>query len=132
MADVVVAEVRRRVPQQDRARAVVKARRDPELTERGPHGIVAVLAVDADGVVPFDELRRVRVLLHEGGNRTADEAAQHHHAEAELLAGELDGGRNDAIAVGAELLGRERVVENSQHQHPPAAIAPLLGPVPAT
>src|SRR5207245_5631341 len=59
------AEVRRRVAQQDRARAVVEARRDPKLAKLGPHRIVIVLAVDADRVVPLDELRRVGMLFDE-------------------------------------------------------------------
>src|SRR5262249_553198 len=89
VTDVVVAEVRRRVPEQDRARAVVEARRDLQFAELGPHRVVVVLAVDADRVVPLDELRRVGMLLHERGNGAANETAHHDDAEAELLAGEL-------------------------------------------
>jgi len=105
----------------------MEARRDPELAELGPHGIVVVGAVDADGVVPLHELRRLRVLLDEGGDRATDEATQHDHAEAKLSTGELqllygllrgvhghDRGRNDAIAVGPELLGGVHVVRAAE------------------
>src|SRR3989441_3710158 len=117
VADLAVAEVRRRVAEQDRARAVVEARRDAQLAALLPHRVVVVLAVDADRVVPLDELRRLGMLLLKRGDRAADEAAHHDDAEAELLAGELhlldglvrrehrdDGGRNDAVAARAELL----------------------------
>src|SRR4029453_2259413 len=53
--DVVVAEVRRRVAQENGARPVVEAGRDLELAALLPHGIVVVVAVDADHVVPLDE-----------------------------------------------------------------------------
>src|SRR5439155_13486517 len=55
VTDVVEAEVRRRVAEQDRARAVVKARRDAELAALDPHRIVVVVAVDDDHVVPLGE-----------------------------------------------------------------------------
>src|SRR5207245_6615845 len=45
VADVVVAEVRRRVAEQDRARAVVKARRDAELAQLLPPRLVVVSVV---------------------------------------------------------------------------------------
>src|SRR4029079_12301979 len=57
VSDVVVAEVRRRVAQQDRARAVVEARRDAQLAALRPDRIVVVNAIDRDRVVPLDELR---------------------------------------------------------------------------
>src|SRR5262249_61288436 len=71
VTDVVVAEVRWRVPKQDRARAVVEARRNLQFAKLGPHRVVVVVAVDADRVVPLDELRRVGMLLHERGNGAA-------------------------------------------------------------
>src|SRR6266567_5965222 len=52
MADVVIAEIGRGVAQEDRPRAVVEARRDLELSALGPHGIIVVVAVDPDHVVP--------------------------------------------------------------------------------
>src|SRR4029450_647383 len=42
VTDVVVAEVRRRVPEQDRARAVVEARRDAKLAALRPDRIIVV------------------------------------------------------------------------------------------
>ena len=123
VADVVVAEVRRRVAEQDRARAVVEARRDAQLAELRPHRVVVVLAVDGDRVVPLDELRGLRVLLDERGDGAADQAAHHHDPIAELARRELelldrllgrvhrdDGRGNEAIAVRAELVHREHVV----------------------
>ncbi len=123
VADVVVAEVRRRVAQQDGPRTVVEAGRDLELPALGPHGIVVVVAVDADHVVPLDELRRIGLLLEEGRDGAPHEAPDHDHLVPELLGGELDlldrflgrvhgddGGRDNAILEPAELVGREHVV----------------------
>jgi hypothetical protein len=103
--------------------AEAKAGRDVQLAALRPHRIVVVLAVDADHVVPLDELGRLGMLLDERGNRTADEAAHHDDAVAELLRGELqlldrflgrihrdDRRGDDAVAVRAELLGGEHVV----------------------
>src|SRR3989441_5120232 len=119
----VVAEVRGRVAEEDRARAVVEARRDAELAALGPHGIVIVVAVDADHVVPLDELRGVGMLFGEGRDRAAHEAADHHDLVAELPRRELqlldgllrrvhrDNRRgDDAVLEPAELVGREHVV----------------------
>src|SRR2546428_7132689 len=50
VADVVEAEVRGRVAQQDRAGAVVERRRELQLAALLPHGIVVVVAVDPDDV----------------------------------------------------------------------------------
>src|SRR5947209_19010498 len=47
VADVVEAKVRRRVPEQDRARPVVEARGDAQLATLLPHRIVVVVAVEA-------------------------------------------------------------------------------------
>jgi hypothetical protein len=82
-----------------------------------------VLAVDADHVVPLGEASRVRLLLGDGGDAAAHEAAQHHHLEPKLLGGEFhlldrflrrvhrdDCRRDDAIAEPAELVGGEDVV----------------------
>ena len=101
----------------------MEAGRDLELPALGPHGIVVVVAVDADHVVPLDELRGVGLLLEEGGNGPAHEAADHDHLVAELFGGELDlldrllrrvhgddGGGDDSILEPAELVGREHVV----------------------
>src|SRR5947207_2273246 len=90
VADVVVAEVRRRVAQQDRARAVVEARRDAQLPQLLPDGLVVMLAVDGDRVVPLNELRGLGVLLDEGGDGSANEAAHHDDPQAELLRCELE------------------------------------------
>src|SRR5439155_4268910 len=68
VADVVVAEVRRRVPEQGRTRAVVEARRDPELATLCPHRFVVVIAVYPDQYVPIDELRRLRMLVRQRGD----------------------------------------------------------------
>src|SRR5439155_1519572 len=85
VADVVVAEVRRRVAEQDRARAVVEARRNAQLAELLPHRLVVVLAVDGDRVIPLDELRGLRMLLDQRGDGAANEAPHHDDLVAELL-----------------------------------------------
>ena len=77
VADVVVAEVRRRIAQEDRARPVVEARRDAQLAALLPHRVVVVRAVEADHVVPLHELRGVGVLGGQGGDGPPDEAAHH-------------------------------------------------------
>ena len=123
MADVVVAEVGRRVAQQDGARAVVEARRHPELAALLPDGIVVVRAVDPDDVVPLDVLRRLGLLLLERRHAPPHEPAQHRDLVAELRHRELqlldglfrrvhgdDGGRDHAVVEAAELVGREHVV----------------------
>src|SRR4030095_5646861 len=84
VADVVVAEVRRRVAEQDGARAVVKAWRDAQLAALRPDRVVVVDTVDRDRVVPFDELRGLRVLLDERLDGTADQGAQHDDLVAQL------------------------------------------------
>src|SRR5256885_15857170 len=102
-----------------RARAVVEARRDAELAALGPDGIVIVVAVDADHVAPLDELRGGGMLLGEGRDGAAHEAADHHDLVAELPRRELqlldgllrrvhrdDRRRDDAVLESAELIGR--------------------------
>ena len=80
-----------------------------------------------DRVVPFNELRGLRVLLDERGDRAPDEAPQHHDPVAELARRELelldglfggvhrdDGRRDEAIGVRAELVHGEHVVGAAQ------------------
>src|SRR2546428_14148679 len=78
VADAVVAEVRRRVAKQHRARAVVEARRDAELAALDPDGIVIVVAVDADHAAPLDELRGGGMPPGEGRDGAAHDASHHH------------------------------------------------------
>src|SRR2546422_7258035 len=138
VADVVEAEVRGRVAQQDRARAVVERGRELQLAALLPHGIVVVVAVDPDDVEPLGELRGLGLLLGHRGHGPAHEAADHDDLEAELGGRELqlfdrllrrvhrdDRGRDDAIGVRLELLGREHVVRAADGAAHPRVLQPV-------
>src|SRR3989441_12861915 len=98
-------------------------RSDAELAALDPDGIVIVVAVDADHVAPLDELRGGGMLLGEGRDGAAHEAADHHDLVAELPRRELqlldgllrrvhwdDRRRDDAVLESAGLICREHVV----------------------
>ena len=123
VADVVEAEIRRRVPQENRARTVVERRRQLELAALLPHRIVVVVAVDADDVEPLGVLRGLGLLLSDRRHRPSHQPADHDDLEAELRGRELqlfdrllgrihrdDRGGDDAIAIGTELIRGEHVV----------------------
>jgi len=100
----------------------VKGRRDTELRARRPHGIVVVLAVQAERVVPGGEAGRLGVRGGDRLHRPRDQAAEHRDLQPELtgavrelvdgLLGRVhgdDGGRRDPVGKVAEGFGREDV-----------------------
>ena len=121
VANVVVDEVRRRVAQSKPSSAGVEGRRYAELDALGPHGIVVVLAVDAEHVEPDGSARRLR-MLPSRRNRAAHHAGHQDDFEAELPGHELElldglfrsvhrdhGGRRETICDVGEVLGGEDV-----------------------
>ena len=84
MADVVVAEVRRRHAERAPPRTAVERRRDLELLALLPHRVVVVGAVEADHVVPDAEVGSVRPVLGNLGDRPVDHAIEHDGLQPEF------------------------------------------------
>ena len=83
-ADVVVDVARDRAAVGPTHRRGMKTRRDVEFTALGPHRVVVVLAVVAEGVGPQRPRREVGVLLGNRGHRSLHEVRHHDGLEPEL------------------------------------------------
>src|SRR5205814_5001340 len=77
MADVVKGKVRWRGAQPGAAMAAVEGRRNAELEAFRPDGVVIVLAVEPDDVVPHRETGGLALELAGGFDRPIHQAAEH-------------------------------------------------------
>src|SRR5262249_39082363 len=111
VADVVVREVHRRVPEALPAGAGMEGRRDAELDALLPERIVVVRAVEPDRVVPEREASAIALTIGDRRHGPRHRAREHRDLGAELLDAKLEllhrlvrrvardrGGRRHAVA----------------------------------
>ena len=135
VTDVVVDEVRRRVPQPLITARAVEGGRDAELLALFPDGFVVVLAVDREHVVVDGEAVPVRIGLRRRRHASRHPAAEHPDLRSELLGNELelfdgfvgmvhrdDRGRRHPITELAEVVRGDDVVR-ANHRAPGGVVA---------
>ena len=92
MADMVVAEIRRRHAERPTPGTAVKRGRNTEFATLLPDRVVVVGTVETDHVVPHGEVGGIGPFFGDLGDGAVDHAVQHHGLETQFADGVLEFG----------------------------------------